>query len=127
MEVTRRDLLALLGVAAGAGLTPRQVAAAATAPERLVEFPALGNVTLLHVTDTHATLRPVLCREPDTAPGVGAERGKASRSRRISGGVAKLPTLTTMAFPLLMGRDVIGAVTVGQSGGKTKMRNLIDS
>src|SRR2546426_1954454 len=28
--------------------------------------------------------------------------------------VAKLPTLTTMSFPLLMGRDVIGAVTVGR-------------
>ena len=36
----------------------------------------LGNVTLLHVTDSHATLRPVFYREPDTLIGVGAERGK---------------------------------------------------
>ena len=126
MEVTRRDLLALLGVAAGAGLTPRQVAAAATAPERLVEFPALGNVTLLHVTDTHATLRPVLCREPDTAPGVGAERGKPPflsgsdfiRAYGISPGSVEAYAYTFLDFPALAAR-------YGRMGGYAHLATLV--
>jgi sulfur-oxidizing protein SoxB len=36
----------------------------------------LGNVTLLHITDPHAALRPLYYREPDTLIGVGDERGK---------------------------------------------------
>ena len=126
MEVTRRDLLALLGVAAGAGLTPRQVAAAATAPERLVEFPALGNVTLLHITDTHATLRPVLCREPYTAPGVGAERGKPPflsgsdfiRAYGISAGSVEAYAYTFLDFPALAAR-------YGRMGGYAHLVTLV--
>src|SRR5438552_1612415 len=57
MEVGRRDLLKLLAVGATAGLTPRQVEADPSAPDRLLEFPPLGNLTLLHLTDSHATLR----------------------------------------------------------------------
>ena len=126
MEVTRRDLLALLGVAAGAGLTPRQVAAAATAPERLLEFPALGNVTLLHITDTHATLRPVLCREPYTAPGVGAERGKPPflsgsdfiRAYGISAGSVEAYAYTFLDFPALAAR-------YGRMGGYAHLVTLV--
>lgn len=75
MEVSRRDLLKLVAVAAAAGLTPRQLAAA-DGPARLLAFPAYGNVTLLHITDPHATLLPVFYREPDTLLGVGDERGR---------------------------------------------------
>src|SRR6266852_3432290 len=56
MEVSRRDLLKLLAVGATAGLTPRQVEADPSAPDRLLEFTPLGNVTLLHLTDSHAAL-----------------------------------------------------------------------
>ncbi|HEY3066840.1 MAG TPA: thiosulfohydrolase SoxB [Methylomirabilota bacterium] len=76
MEVTRRDLLRLALVAAGAGIGPRALEAAETAPARLLDFEPLGNVTLLHLTDAHATLLPVYYREPDTLLGVGPERGK---------------------------------------------------
>ena len=75
MEVSRRDLLKLLAVGAGVGLSPRALAAEGGAA-RLLEFVPLGNVTLLHVTDSHATLRPVFFREPDTLLGIGDERGK---------------------------------------------------
>ncbi len=75
MEVSRRDLLKLVAVGAGLGVAPRALAAD-EAPARLLEFRALGNVTLLHMTDPHATLGPVYYREPDTLIGVGAERGK---------------------------------------------------
>src|SRR5881397_1611998 len=75
MQVSRRDLAKLLAVAAGAGLSPWRLEAA-DGPARLLAFEPLGNVTLLHVTDTHATLRPVFYREPDTLLSVGAERGR---------------------------------------------------
>ena len=66
----RRDLLKLLTVAAAAGLDPRRLEAA-DGPDRLLEFEALGNVTLLHLTDTHGTLRPLYYREPDTLIEIG--------------------------------------------------------
>jgi sulfur-oxidizing protein SoxB len=76
MEVTRRDLIKVAAAAGAVGLTFRTLADAAEAPGRLLEFEAMGNVTLLHLTDTHATLLPVYFREPDTLIGVGDERGR---------------------------------------------------
>src|SRR2546428_13917715 len=75
MDVSRRDLLKLAAVAAGAGIAACALERA-DAAERLLEMEPLGNVTLLHVTDPHAALLPVYYREPDTLIGVGAERGR---------------------------------------------------
>src|SRR5437660_9915738 len=75
MDVSRRDLFKLLAVAAGAGLAPRSLEGA-EGPARLLAFEPLGNVTLLHITDAHATLRPMFYREPDSVVGVGSERGR---------------------------------------------------
>ncbi|MBM3951778.1 MAG: thiosulfohydrolase SoxB [Rhodospirillales bacterium] len=76
MEVTRRDFMALAAIAASSGLMPRATLAQAISPERLLDFESLGNVTLLHMTDSHATLLPVHYREPDTLLPVGDEAGK---------------------------------------------------
>ncbi|MEO5338073.1 MAG: thiosulfohydrolase SoxB [Magnetospirillum sp. WYHS-4] len=76
MEVTRRDLLALAVAAAGASLVSGRSVAEESRPERLLDFQALGNVTLLHMTDSHATLLPVHYREPDTLLPVTGEAGK---------------------------------------------------
>jgi sulfur-oxidizing protein SoxB len=75
-EVSRRDFLTLAAVAASASLVSGRGWAAEMAPEKLTDFQPLGNVTLLHMTDSHATLLPVHYREPDTLYGVGAEAGK---------------------------------------------------
>jgi sulfur-oxidizing protein SoxB len=77
MEVTRRDFLKLIAIAGVAGAGDRGALAAALAPERLLDFEPLGNVTLLHMTDSHATLPPVFYREPDTLLGIGPEKGHA--------------------------------------------------
>src|SRR5262245_44213124 len=106
MEVTRRDLLKVAGIAAAVGLGPSALAEAHDAPERLLEFEALGNVTLLHLTDTHAQLGPVYFREPDTVIGVGDERGKPPyltgnallAHYRISPGSAAAYALTPVDF-----------------------------
>lgn len=76
MEVTRRDFLKLIAIAGGLGATGRDALRAALAPERLLAFEPLGNITLLHMTDSHATLPPVYYREPDTLLGVGPEKGE---------------------------------------------------
>lgn len=76
MDVTRRDFVTLAAIAAGAGLLPRETFAQATSPERLLDFEPLGNVTLLHMTDSHATLLPVYYREPDTLFPIGDEAGR---------------------------------------------------
>ena len=76
MEVTRRDFLKLAAIAGGLAATDRPGLLAAGAPEKLLEFQPLGNVTLLHMTDSHAMLLPVHYREPDTLLGIGPEKGK---------------------------------------------------
>ena len=74
--IGRRDLLKVALAGAAAGLAPRELLASDRAPQRLFEVAPLGNVTLLHITDPHAHLKPVFYREPDTLLGVGDERGR---------------------------------------------------
>src|SRR5438876_574266 len=126
MDVTRRDLLKLLGAAATAGLGPRALAEAADAPERLLDFEPLGNVTLLHLTDTHATLRPLYFREPDTVLGVGDERGKPPyltgeallAAYGIRRGSPEAYALTYLDFPALAAR-------YGKMGGYAHLASLV--
>ena len=115
MQVSRRDLVTLLAIAAGAGLSPRRLEAA-DGPARLLAFEPLGNVTLLHITDTHATLRPVFYREPDTVLGVGAERGRPPfltgaellRAYHVAPGSVEAYAYTYLDFPALAARYEIG-------------------
>jgi sulfur-oxidizing protein SoxB len=126
MEVTRRDLLRLAAVGVAAGLAPRALADAADAAERLTEFEALGNVTLLHLTDTHATLLPVHFREPDTLLGVGQEQGKppyltgqALLTRYgVAAGSALAHALTHVDFAALAAR-------YGRMGGYAHLATLV--
>jgi S-sulfosulfanyl-L-cysteine sulfohydrolase len=126
MDVGRRDLLKLAAVAAAAGLGPRALAEAATAPERLLEMEPLGNVTLLHLTDTHATLLPVYVREPDTLLGVGDERGKPPyltgeaflKAYGIPRASVEAYATTYLDFPVLAAR-------YGRLGGYAHLATLI--
>jgi sulfur-oxidizing protein SoxB len=84
----RREFLHLLSLAAaaGAGLRPAQSAAQAAA--ELYDVPAFGNVSLLHLTDTHAQLLPIYFREPDEV-----EFEALARRYGKVGGFAHLATL----------------------------------
>ncbi|HEX7055379.1 MAG TPA: thiosulfohydrolase SoxB, partial [Burkholderiales bacterium] len=72
----RREFLRLLAAAAAAGASLRPDAAERQAADELYEVPPFGNVSLLHLTDTHAQLQPVWFREPSVNIGVGAAAGK---------------------------------------------------
>ena len=124
-DVSRRDLVRLLAIAAAAGIDPRRLDAA-DGPERLLEFEPLGNVTLLHLTDTHATTRPVFYREPDTLIGVGDERGRPPfltgaellRAYHLAPGTAEAYAYTYLDFPALAAR-------YGRMGGYAHLATLV--
>jgi S-sulfosulfanyl-L-cysteine sulfohydrolase len=66
-----------MGIAGAAGMFPASAFAAKRMPGDLYEVPKFGNVTLLHITDTHAQLNPVFFREPNVNIGIGPAFGKA--------------------------------------------------
>ena len=72
----RREFLRLLALAAAAGASLRPGASAAEAAGELYELPAFGNLSLLHITDTHAQLRPTHFREPSFNIGVAGAAGQ---------------------------------------------------
>ncbi len=76
---SRRDFLQVTAATAaltGAlGQMARAAARQAISQDDLLRFDALGQVTLLHMTDLHAQLMPIYFREPSINVGVGAARG----------------------------------------------------
>jgi sulfur-oxidizing protein SoxB len=73
----RREFLRLLSLAAAAGASLRPGASDAQAAGELYDVPPFGNVSLLHMTDSHAQLRPIYFREPSVNLGVGEAEGRA--------------------------------------------------
>lgn len=126
MEVTRRDFLKLLAIAGGVGATSRHALAAAMKPERLLEFQPLGNVTLLHITDTHSTLLPVYYREPDTLIEVGEWKDKPPyvtgekflKAYGFKRGSLEAYAYTFLDFPKL-------AAQYGKMGGYAHLATLV--
>ena len=75
--MNRREFLEVLAAGAAAGLALDAPSALAQADgAALYRVPRFGNVSLLHVTDTHAQLGPVWFREPSVNIGVAAAAGR---------------------------------------------------
>lgn len=79
---SRREFLQMSAVAGAAllaggyGANPlRALAQQKLTQQDLLRFDAKGKLTLLHITDIHAQLKPVYFRPPDTNIGVGAYSG----------------------------------------------------
>ena len=79
--ISRREFLqasvaasALYG-ASGVGNWARLAAQQALTQDQLLQFDAFGNVTLVHITDIHAQLKPIWFREPEINIGVGDVKG----------------------------------------------------
>ncbi|MEM7045595.1 MAG: thiosulfohydrolase SoxB [Pseudomonadota bacterium] len=77
--MTRRDFmqiaLATAALTAGSGPLGRLAAQQAITEEQLLAFEPKGQVTLLHLTDLHAQLKPLYFREPSINLGVGPVAG----------------------------------------------------
>src|ERR1700742_2107083 len=73
MTIRRRDLLKLTGAAALTAGLPRRARSAEAGVYDLERF---GNARILHITDTHAQLQPVLFREPSVNIGIGDMMGQ---------------------------------------------------
>ena len=79
--ITRREFLqasmaasAIVGLS-GFGNFSRLAAQQALTQEQLLAFEDFGNVTLIHITDIHAQLKPIWFREPEVNLGVGDAKG----------------------------------------------------
>jgi sulfur-oxidizing protein SoxB len=79
--ISRRDFLqasmaasALVG-ASGFGNWSRLAAQQALTQDQLLQFDTFGNISLIHVTDIHAQLKPIYFREPSINIGVGDVAG----------------------------------------------------
>ncbi|MEW2914753.1 thiosulfohydrolase SoxB [Leisingera sp. JC11] len=80
--ISRRDFLqvsmaasALYG-SAGFGNWARLAAQQSLTQDQLLEFETFGNISLIHVTDIHAQLKPVYFREPEVNLGIGEAHGQ---------------------------------------------------
>jgi sulfur-oxidizing protein SoxB len=77
MDMNRREFLQMLAIASAGGLLLKHGDSfAAGNAARMYDLPKFGNVSLLHITDTHAQLNPMYFREPEINLGVGDMSGK---------------------------------------------------
>lgn len=76
MSVNRREFLQMLAIAAAAGLplASRRAFAHGDGSE-FYHLPRFGNVSLLHMTDSHAQLTPIYYREPQYNIGIAGMAG----------------------------------------------------
>ena len=79
--ISRRDFLqvsmaasALVG-ASGFGNWGRLAAQQSLTQDQLLDFDSYGNISLIHITDIHAQLKPIYFREPSVNLGVGGNKG----------------------------------------------------
>ncbi|WP_412507845.1 thiosulfohydrolase SoxB [Roseovarius sp. SYSU LYC5161] len=132
--ISRRDFLqtsmaasAILG-ASSYGQWGRLAAQQALTQDDLLNFDSFGNVSLIHITDIHAQLKPIYFREPEVNIGVGVNRGAVphvtgAEFRKLYGiedGSPSHYALTYDDFTAL-------ARTYGKVGGLDRVATVINS
>ena len=78
MSLSKREFLQVMASASVAGMALGRYAdaSAQTAAQGLYDLPPFGNVSLLHMTDCHAQLKPIYFREPSVNLGLGSMQGQ---------------------------------------------------
>ena len=127
---SRRDFLQI--AAATAALVPtgwtRAFAQQRLTQDDLLAFEPMGNVTLVHLTDIHAQLRPVLFREPSTNLGVGEARGQVPHvTGRPYLDLYGIPGASALAYALTPEDYVALARSYGRMGGLDRVATVLDA
>ncbi|SEW14546.1 sulfate thiol esterase SoxB [Aliiroseovarius sediminilitoris] len=132
--ISRRDFLqvsmaasALYGTS-GFGNWARLAAQQALTQDDLLKFDTFGNVSLIHITDIHAQLKPIYFREPEINIGVGAAKGQMPhvtgaafrRAYGIEDGSPSAYALTYNDFAAL-------AQTYGRVGGMDRVATVVNA
>lgn len=132
--ITRREFgqaaLAASVFTAGSGLggVGRAAAQGRLTQEELLKFDAVGNVTLVHVTDIHGQLMPLHFREPSVNIGVGEAAGKVPhlsgeafvKAFGLVAGSPQAHALTHVDFAQL-------AKSYGRMGGLDRIATIVKS
>lgn len=128
MNLSKREFLQVLSAAGVAGLAlgRHAQADAATAQAGLYDIPRFGNVSLLHMTDCHAQLKPIWFREPSVNLGVGSMTGQLPH---LVGDAllkaARLPAGTALAHAFTMLDFETAARRYGRVGGFAHLATLV--
>jgi S-sulfosulfanyl-L-cysteine sulfohydrolase len=81
MSMSRREFMQMLAVASASGFALNSKSALSanntTSTDSFYDLPAYGNVSIMHMTDCHAQLKPIYFREPDVNIGLGSMKGNA--------------------------------------------------
>jgi len=117
----RREFLGVLGAAYAAGLWSGRASAQVN-----YDVPRFGNVSLLHITDSHGQLLPIHYREPDTNLGIGPQFGQPPhlvgaaflKHYGIEAGSAEAFAFTPMGFAEAAARH-------GRMGGYAHLSTLV--
>lgn len=129
---TRRDFLqtglAASAVLAGLGFgnVTRALAQQALTQDQLLQFDDFGNLTLIHITDCHAHLKPVWFREPETNIGVGEAAGRVPHVvgeafQKLFGIAPRSPEAYALTYP-----DFVDlAKTYGRMGGFDRVATVV--
>jgi len=130
--ISRREFLQA-GVAATAltglgGGWSRAAAQQAMTQGGLIDMPSVGNVTIMHITDIHAQMKPVYFREPSVNLGVGIAEGKPPHVTGaafldrfgIAPGSPHAYALSSVDFTALAGE-------YGRMGGLDRVATVIDA
>ncbi|MEX2034460.1 MAG: thiosulfohydrolase SoxB [Xanthobacteraceae bacterium] len=128
--LSRRDFIQLS--AATAALLPggwsRAFAQQRLTQAELLKFDALGNVTLVHLTDIHAQLRPVLFREPSINLGAGDARGHVPHiTGRAFLDLYNIPAGSSAAYALTSEDFAALAKSYGRLGGLDRIATVLKS
>ncbi|MDT8329232.1 MAG: thiosulfohydrolase SoxB, partial [Roseovarius sp.] len=132
--ISRRDFLqtsmaasAILG-ASSFGNWAKLAAQQALTQDQLLQFDTFGNVSLIHITDIHAQLKPIYFREPSINIGVGDNRGvvphvTGAAFRKLYG----IEDGTPSAYALTYDDFSALAKTYGRVGGLDRVATVINA